>query len=89
MARNEVLTARPPEGDYVLSQIGLTWSIIRSKGDGTGKSVSDTDATKYAALEKVVALASADDTDIWEAVETDVFRLIRRFRPPTDTPPAP
>ena len=76
----DTLTTDPREGDYILSPTGLTWSILRSNGDHSGKSISVGDREKKTAVARLRSLAEADQADGWETAGTGLFWRITRFR---------
>jgi hypothetical protein len=80
MVRREILTVNPPNGDYILSPTGYSWSVRRSIGDGSVQSVAAGERKRAVALASLISLAEADKTDAWETVGTGVFWLLRRFR---------
>ena len=80
MFQREILTANPPEGDFILSTTGYSWNVRRSLGNGSVQSIADGERKKAVALASVVSLAEANKTDAWETVGTE-FWLLRRFRP--------
>ena len=81
MWRREILTASPPNGDYILSPTGYSWNVRRSIGDGSVQSIAAGERKKAVALASLISLAEADKTDAWETVGTGVFWLLHRFRP--------
>jgi hypothetical protein len=81
MFRRQILTANPPEGDFVLSPTGYSWNVRRSLGDGSVQSIAEGERKKADALASLISLAEADKTDAWETVGTGVFWQVRRFRP--------
>jgi hypothetical protein len=81
MFRREILTANPPDGDFILSPTGYSWNLRRSLGNGSAQSIATGERTKAVALARLISLADADKTDAWETVGNGVFWLLRRFRP--------
>ena len=81
MWRREILTASPPNGDYILSPTGYSWNVRRSIGEGSVQSIAAGERKKSVALANLMALADADKTDAWETTGTGVFWLLRSFRP--------
>jgi hypothetical protein len=78
--RREFLTTVTPDGDYVLSPTGLTWTVRRSTGDGAGWSVAVGVRDRATALAAMLALAATDKTDAWETVGTGFSWLVGRHR---------
>lgn len=80
----KTLTARPPDGDYILRTTGFSWSVRRSHGTGAAQSISEGDRDRGTALAKLLLLAEADRTDAWETVGNLVFWRLKRFRAADD-----
>ena len=78
--RRDTLTTDPREGDYILRPTGLTWNVLRSSGDRSGRSVSVGDRDRKTALARLRVLAEADSADGWETTGTGLFWQITRFR---------
>ena len=81
MFRRQILTANPPEGDFILSPTGYSWNVRRSLGHGSVQSIVAGERKKDVALASLISLAAAHKTDAWETVGTGVFWLLQRFRP--------
>jgi hypothetical protein len=79
--RRKTLTTNPPAGDYILSPTGYSWNVRRSIGGGSVESIAAGERTKAVALASLLSIAEADKTDAWETAGTNVFWLLRRFRP--------
>ena len=79
--RRGVFTARPPQGDYILSPTGFSWNIHRATANGSGMSISAGERKRKVALASLLALAEGDKADAWETVGTGSFWLIKRYRP--------
>jgi len=76
----ETSTARPVDGDYILSFTGFSWNVLRRTGHDSAISVSSGDKTRKAALARIRSLTEADRADGWEADGPDLFRQVTRFR---------
>ena len=83
MLRRAVFTARPPDGDYILSSTGFTWGIGRSNVDGSLLQMFAGERQKNVALATLLMLADRDGADAWETVGTDSYRLVKRYRSET------
>lgn len=81
MFHRKMLTAQPPNGDYILRPTGYSWSVHRSNGNGAAHSISEGDRNRQTALAKLLSLAEADQADAWETVGNGVFWRVKRFRP--------
>ena len=73
-------TARPLEGDYILSFTGITWSVLRSTGELSATSIASGVKDRKTALARIRTLTEHDGADGWEADGRDLFRQITRFR---------
>ena len=80
MLHRKVFTDRPPDGDYILSPTGFTWSIGRSNVDGSLMQMTAGEREKNVALATLVMLADRDGADAWETVGTGSYRLVKRYR---------
>jgi hypothetical protein len=80
MMQRETFTARPVEGDYILSFTGISWNILRRIGLDSGMSISTGDKNRKTALARIRSLTEADRSDGWEDGGMDLFRQITRFR---------
>ena len=81
MFRRAILTANPPDGDFILSPTGYSWNVRRSLGNGSVQSIVAGERKKDVALARLISLAAAHTTDAWETVGSDVFWFLQRFRP--------
>lgn len=81
MFQREILTANPPEGDFILSPTGYSWNVRRSLGNGSVQGIAAGERKKAVALASLLSLAETNKTDAWETVGNRVFWLLRRFRP--------
>ena len=73
-------TARPLEGDYILSFTGITWNVLRSTGESSATSIASGVKDRKTALARIRTLTEHDSADGWEADGGDLFRQITRFR---------
>ena len=80
MFRRTVFTARPPDGDYILSPTGFTWSIGRSNVDGSLMQMTAGERKRNVALSTLLMLADRDGADAWETVGTGSYWLVKRYR---------
>jgi len=80
MLRRAVFTARPPDGDYILSPTGFSWSIGRSNVDGSLMQMTAGEREKNLALATLLMLADRDGADAWETVGTGSYWLVKRYR---------
>lgn len=80
MLHRKVFTARPPNGDYILSPTGFTWSIGRSNVDGSLMQMTAGEREKNVALATLLMLADRDGADAWETVGTGSYWLVKRYR---------
>lgn len=81
MFQRAILTANPPEGDFILSPTGYSWNMRRSLGNGSVQSIAAGERQKAVAMARLLSLAEANNTDAWETVGTGAFWLLGRFRP--------
>ena len=88
MFRRRVFTARPPDGDYILSPTGFTWAIGRSNLDGSRMQMTTGEREKNVALATLLMLADGDGTDAWETVGAGSYWLVKRYRTANVTPPS-
>ena len=80
MLRRQVFTARPPDGDYILSPTGLTWSIGRSNVDGSVMQMTAGECERNVAVATLLMLADRHGADAWEKAGTGSYRLVKRYR---------
>ena len=80
MLHRKVFTDRPPDGDYILSPTGLTWSIGRSTVDGSRMQMTTGERKRNVALATLLMLADRDGADAWETVGTGSYWLVKRYR---------
>ena len=73
-------TARPLEGDYILSFTGITWNVLRSTGELSATSIASGVRDRKTALARIRTLSDQEGADGWEADGHDLFRQITRFR---------
>ena len=81
MLHRKVFTDRPPDGDYILSPTGFTWSIGRSNVDGSLMQMTAGERKRNVALSTLLMLADRDGADAWETVGTGSYWLVKRYRP--------
>jgi hypothetical protein len=74
------VTARPVDGDYILSPTGYSWNVRRSNGDGTVQSVFEGERDKKVARAQVISRADTDKTDAWQSTSPGEFWLLKGFR---------
>ena len=75
MLHRKVFTDRPPDGDYILSPTGFTWSIGRSNVDGSLMQMTAGERKRT-----LLMLADRDGADAWETVGTGSYWLVKRYR---------
>jgi hypothetical protein len=80
MLHRKVFTDRPPDGDYILSPTGFTWSIGRSNVDGSLMQMTAGERKRNVALSALLMLADRDGADAWETVGTGSYWLVKRYR---------
>ena len=80
MFPRKVFTDRPPDGDYILSPTGFSWSIGRSNVDGSLMQMTAGERKKNVALATLLMLADRDGADAWETVGTGSYWLVKRYR---------
>jgi hypothetical protein len=80
MFPRKVFTDRPPDGDYILSPTGFSWSIGRSNVDGSLMQMTAGERKKNIALATLLMLADRDGADAWETVGTGSYWLVKRYR---------
>jgi hypothetical protein len=81
LIRQQIFTASPPCGDYILGSTGVSWNVDRTNGNGSVMRISAGERNKKTALAALLSLAEGDKTDAWEPVGTNSYRLIKRHRP--------
>ena len=80
LMRRDTHTARPLEGDYILSFTGITWNVLRSTGELSATSIASGVRDRKTALARIRTLTEDAGADGWEADGGDLFRQITRFR---------
>jgi hypothetical protein len=80
MLHRKVFTDRPPDGDYILTPTGFTWSIGRSNVDGSLMQMTAGERKRNVALSTLLMLADRDGADAWETVGTGSYWLVKRYR---------
>ena len=80
MLHRKVFTDRPPDGDYILSPTGFTWSIGRSNVDGSRMQITAGERERNVALATLLMLADRNGADAWETVGTGSYWLVKRYR---------
>jgi hypothetical protein len=75
--RSEIVTANPQAGDYILREMGFTWTIERSHGNAATTFIETSDTSAVVGLARVCKLAESDESMAWQETGERRFRLIR------------
>jgi hypothetical protein len=75
-----ILTARVPDGDFVVAERDTRWIVRRVVGDGASQTSWIIKDGEEAAVTQAVIFARHDRTAAWLRVDERQFRLIQSFR---------
>ena len=76
----DIHTAKPADGDYIISFTGLSWNVLRRTSRDSAMSVCTGDRDRKTALARIRTLTEQDGADGWETAGSDLFRQVTRFR---------